>query len=476
MSRPSPAAAALLLALALCGGARAQRESAAPVAAPALAASSASAVAASSASAVAAAAAASAPAAAASQPRTNAQFRVRPVDDAWRRGLPRDADAATQAYLDRLPPDVVARSNAYFEGNYWYQLWTFLAGLGVAAVLLGRGRAARVRDACARIGRGPWRRDALFGAFYAGAGWTLTLPLTIWHDYWREHAYGMANQTFGPWFGQQLVGAAVDLVFAAIAVPVFYAALRRAGERWWLWGTGVALALMTVAIAIAPVWIDPLFNTYKPVSDPAVREAVLHLARIDGVPVHDVYQFDASRQTTQVSANVAGLFGTASVRLNDNLLRCSLPEIRAVTGHELGHYVLNHIDKSVCEMAIVIFCGFLFAQWAMARLLARAGARWGLRGVQDVASLPLLAAVMSVYLFLATPVTNTLTRTQEIEADRFGLNLAREPHGAAEAYLKLTEYRKPDPGPIEEFVFYDHPSTRFRIHDAMRWREEMGTP
>ena len=470
MSRPSIAAAGLLLALVLCGGAQAQRESAPPVAAAVPAATASPAPAAS------AGTAARKPDDAASAPRKNAQFHVRPVDDAWRRSLPRDADAATQAYLDRLPADVVARSNAYFEGDYWFVLWTFLAGLGIAAFLLGHGRAARVRDACARLGRGPWRRDALFGAFYAAASWALSLPLTIWHDYFREHAYGMANQTFGPWFAQQLLGAAVGVVVCAIAVPVFYAAVRRAGERWWLWGTGVAMVLMTFGIAVGPAWIDPLFNTYKPVADPAVREAVLHLARIDGVPVHDVLQFDASRQTTQVSANVAGLFGTASVRLNDNLLRCSLPEIRAVTGHELGHYVLNHIEKSVCELAILTFCGFLFAQWAMGRLLATAGARWRLLGVQDVASLPLLAAVMSVFMLLSMPVANTLTRTQEIEADRFGLNLAREPHGAAEAYLKLTEYRKPDPGPIEEFVFFDHPSTRFRIHDAMRWRQETGTP
>ena len=112
----------------------------------------------------------------------------------------------------------------------------------------------------------------------------------------------------------------------------------------------------------------------------------------------------------------------------------------------------------------------------MDRLLARHATRWGLHGVADVASLPLLAAVFTVFAFVATPINNTLTRTQEIEADRFGLNLAREPHGEAEVDLKLTEYRKPDPGPIEEFVFFDHPSTRHRVHDAMQWREAMGTP
>jgi STE24 endopeptidase len=112
----------------------------------------------------------------------------------------------------------------------------------------------------------------------------------------------------------------------------------------------------------------------------------------------------------------------------------------------------------------------------MTKLLASHGMRFGLNGVSDVAAFPLFVAVMSVYVFAVTPLTNTVIRTQEVEADRFGLNLARDPHGAAEVDLKLTEYRKPAPGPIEEFIFFDHPSTRFRVHDAMRWREAMGTP
>ncbi|HEX4511250.1 MAG TPA: M48 family metalloprotease, partial [Burkholderiaceae bacterium] len=164
------------------------------------------------------------------------------------------------------------------------------------------------------------------------------------------------------------------------------------------------------------------------------------------------------------------------VRLNDNLLKATLPEIRAVMGHELGHYVMNHIYKGIVEFTVLFFFGFLVVKWAMDRLLRTFGPRWSLAGVGDVASLPLLAAAFSTFFLLATPISNTLTRVQEIEADRFGLNLAREPLGEAEVDLKLAEYRKPDPGPIEEFVFFDHPSTRYRIHDAMRWRQAMGTP
>jgi STE24 endopeptidase len=405
------------------------------------------------------------PAAAAAASAPVSKFHIRPVDDAWRASLPRNADAATQAYLDRLPAETVARSNAYFEGGYWLQLWNFLLGLAVSWLLLRGGLSARVRDAC-----------ALFGAFFSIASWVLTLPLTVYQGFVREHQYDMATQTLGPWFVDQLTMLGAQTVAFALALAVLYAVIRRARERWWIWGTVAAMGLMVFAVMIGPVWIDPLINTYKPVSDPVVKNAVLAMAHADEVPVDNVYEYDASRQTTRVSANVSGILGTASVRLNDNLLRTSLPEIRAVMGHELGHFVMNHIYKSLTEMSLLVLAGFVFSKWAMDAMLRRHGAAWRLQGVGDVASFPLFIAVFSVWMLVTTPISNTMVRTQEIEADRFGLNLSREPHGEAEVDLKLTEYRKPDPGPIEEFVFFDHPSTRNRIHDAMQWREAMGTP
>ena len=416
------------------------------------------------------------PTAAAAASAPVSKFHIRPVDDAWRASLPRNADAATQAYLDRLPAETVARSNAYFEGGYWLQLWNFLLGLAVSWLLLRGGLSARVRDACARLGRFAFARDALFGAFFSIASWVLTLPLTVYQGFVREHQYDMATQTLGPWFVDQLTMLGAQTVAFALALAVLYAVIRRARERWWIWGTVAAMGLMVFAVMIGPVWIDPLINTYKPVSDPVVKTAVLAMAHADEVPVDNVYEYDASRQTTRVSANVSGILGTASVRLNDNLLHTSLPEIRAVMGHELGHFVMNHIYKGLTEMSLLVLAGFVFSKWAMDAMLRRHGAAWGLQGVGDVASFPLFIAVFSVWMLVTTPISNTLVRTQEIEADRFGLNLSREPHGEAEVDLKLTEYRKPDPGPVEEFVFFDHPSTRNRIHDAMQWREAMGTP
>jgi STE24 endopeptidase len=401
-------------------------------------------------------------------------FKIRPIDDAWLAALPRNAEAATQAYMDRLPADVLARSAAYWEGGYWMQLWELLLGLLIAALMMSGRRAARVRDWAARVGRGPVRRDMLFAAAYVLAATVLSLPLTFYEGFVREHLYGMSTLTFAAWAGEQLLETAITTAVASTALAVLYAVFRRTGERWWIWGTGLGLLFLVVTITLNPVFFQPLFNTYKPVEDGPVKTAVLQMAHANGVPVDNVYEFDASRQTTRISANVSGMFGTAAVRLNDNLLRrTSEPEIRAVMGHELGHYVLNHMVKTLVTLSLVLLLGFGIAQWAMRRLLARFARNTGVSRVDDIASLPLLAAVFSIFFTLATPVQNTLIRTHEVEADRFGLNLSREPLGFAEAQLRLVEYRKADPGPIEEFIFFHHPSTRNRIYDAMRWREAM---
>jgi STE24 endopeptidase len=403
-------------------------------------------------------------------------FKIRPVDDAWRAALPRDAKAATDAYLARLPAEVQAKSDAYWEGGYWMQLWNLLAGLAIAVLLLSGRRSARLRDWAQRLGKGPVRRDALFGAAYSGIASLLSFPLDLYQGFVREQAYGMSTQSFGAWFGEYLVNQAINVVLLAVIVAGLYAVIRRAGERWWIWGTAGALAFTVFMVAIGPVLIDPLFNTYKPVEDGPVKRAVLQMAHADGVPVDNVYEFDASRQTTRISANVSGMFGSAAVRLNDNLLRrTSEAEIRAVMSHELGHYVLNHMAKTMFMLAVVIFIGFYIAQACIGGLLRRFASGTGVSRLDDVASLPMLVAVFSVFVTLATPALNTITRVQEAEADRFGLNLSREPLGFAEAQLRLVEYRKADPGAVEEFIFFHHPSTRNRIYDAMRWREAMMT-
>ena len=221
------------------------------------------------------------------------------------------------------------------------------------------------------------------------------------------------------------------------------------------------------------MYIAPLFNKYKPLEDARIRDPILSMARANGIPVTDVYEFDASQQSNRVSANVSGFAGTLRISLNDNLLkRCTLPEIETTMGHEMGHYVLNHAYKGLVMIGVLIVIGFGFLNWGVNWSLARWGERWQVRGITDVAVLPLAVIVLSTYFFLLTPVFNTISRNMEFEADMYGLNAAQQPDGEANVDMMLGEYRKLDPGPVEEIIFFDHPSGRTRITAAMRWKAE----
>ncbi len=232
-------------------------------------------------------------------------------------------------------------------------------------------------------------------------------------------------------------------------------------------------AFLVFVILIVPVFIVPIFNKLTRLQDPAVTEPILRLARANGIPAHDIYVIDASRQTTRMSANVSGFGKTMRITLNDNLLRRGSPEeIQAVMGHEMGHYVLNHIYKSIVEFLVLIVVWFAALQWALTWSLARWGEKWQIRGIGDTAVLPLVLLISSLFFFILTPVLNTMTRTTEQEADMYGLNASRQADGFAQAAIHLGEYRKMSPGPVEEWIFFDHPSGRNRILRAMRWKAE----
>jgi STE24 endopeptidase len=386
---------------------------------------------------------------------------------------PFDAVAATQAYMQRLQGEARQKSDGYAEGGYWLLLWNLLVGLAVAWFLLSQGISARMRDFAQRCSPRQNLQTLIYVLLYVPLVTLLSFPLSVYQEFYREHQYGLSNMTFGAWLGEAGIGLGVGLVVSALAFTGLYAVLRRVPTTWWAWGTLGGAGLMVVMMMVSPVFIAPLFNTYKPVPEGPVREQILSLARANGIPTDNVYYFDASRQTKRISANVSGLWGTTRISLNDNLLnRTSVPEIRAVMAHEMGHYVLNHSITLTMWFSLLLLGGMLFLRSSWDSMVARFGSRFGVQGIADPAGLPLMVALFSVYFFLATPIANTIIRSAETEADLFGLNASREPDGFSEAIFKLSEYRKLEPGAAEEFVFFDHPSGHTRILSAMRWKAE----
>ena len=389
-----------------------------------------------------------------------------------------DPETATQAYLATLDGAARARSDSYFEGGYWLILVDFIVGLAVVGVWLMTGFARKLRDTLKGWVKLNWLTTLLFAAIYSVVTALITFPLTVYEGFVREHNFNLSTMTFPDWLTEWGINLGVSALMFAVFITLLYVVIRIAKASWWLWGTALSVVFLGFVMFISPIYIDPLFNDYTPMEQGELRDNILAIAQGNGIPADDVYVFDVSRQSNRITANVSGLFDTTRIALSDTLIENTDPdEVLAVMAHEMGHYVLNHLWKMFAFFAVLAAIGFAITNglfnWAN-RLL---GKGWDISGIGDVAGLPLLIACLSVFFFVTTPIFNTIIRTQEAEADIFGLNAAREPDGFATTALRLSSYRKIEPGALEEWFFFDHPSGRARVFMAMQWKAaqlEMG--
>jgi STE24 endopeptidase len=384
-----------------------------------------------------------------------------------------DAAAATNAYLAKVSGAARAKSDAYFEGGYGLQVVDWIYALAISALLLWLQISARIRDWVQEKTRSRTLEVVIYAAIYMVLVTVVSFPLSVYEGFFREHAYGLSDQSFASWLGDFGINFAVGLVAAMVILPFIYAAIRMAREAWWIWGAGITIFFLVVQVIVYPVFIAPLTNHYEPLKESPLKHDILSLARANGIPADNVYWFDASRQTNKISANVSGFLGTTQLSLNDNLLnKTSHDEILAVLGHEMGHFVLGHTTRLILLLGLVMFAAFAFLDWGFRLATGIFGGNWQVREVGDIAGLPLLSALFATFFFFATPVTNTIVRTTEQQADIFGVNAVRKPDAFATSALKLSTYRKLEPGPWEEAIFYDHPSGRTRIETMMRWKKE----
>jgi len=384
-----------------------------------------------------------------------------------------DVEQASRAYIDTLQGAELEKSNQYFEGGYWLILWGALVGVLVDFAILQSRVSARFRDWSERVTRKKWLQPALYALPYVIAGFLITLPWTIYTGFFREQQYGLMSQGFGGWFGEQMIGLVISLIVFPLLIMAIFAVIRRAPKSWWIWGTGVIAAFLFIGLLLGPVFIAPLFNEYTEMADGPMRDRIVAMAAEYDIPANHIYVFDQSKQHKRISANVSGVGPTIRISLNDNLLERTDPvEVAAVMGHELGHYVLGHTWRIVLILSLLVALAMFIVARLAPRLIERHGARWGVRSIADPAAIPVLSLILTVYFLSATPAINSLIRINESEADRFGLETAREPDGFAKVAMRLSGYRKIEPGPVEEMLFFDHPSGATRVRMAMQWKAD----
>ena len=382
-----------------------------------------------------------------------------------------DQAAATAQWLATLSPQETARAIAYTHGSHWLILWSFLVSALVAWIIVRTGLLVAIRSRIERRRRRPVLASFVVAAVYSAMSWALTLPWSIYQGWWREKQYGLTSQALGGWLGEAVIGAAISVVATSLLLVAIYALIRRARRFWWAWAAGVTAAFIVIGLVLAPLVIEPIFNTYTPAPNGPVRDAVVTLAKQTGTPSDKIFIYNGSKQSDRYTANVSGLFGTARVAMSDTMFKqgADLAEVRGVVGHEMGHYVRAHILWTVGILVLLSVLAFWLTDrlYPVAHRLLRAD-RVG--DISDPAGLPVLALVLAFLGVLGTPVFATMTRTMEEDADHFSLVHANEPDGLSKALIKTAEYRAPSPSAIEEFLFYDHPSVENRIRRAMEWK------
>ncbi|MGB7904968.1 MAG: M48 family metalloprotease [Steroidobacteraceae bacterium] len=375
-------------------------------------------------------------------------------------------------YIDSLGADALAKAAAYTAGNHWLLLWNLLVSAVIAWIVVRSGLLDRVNAKLAQRGLN-LRAWVVAAAYFVLAG-LLSLPWDIFTEWWRERSYGRTSQPLDDFLGQGLLSLAIAAVLVALFFVGVYALMHRAGRYWWAWSGALTAFALSIFLLAYPVFIEPLFNDYEPVPAGEVRDALVVMAKQAGVPEDRIFVYDSSRQSNNFTANVSGLAGSARIAISDVAFKgASLDEVKAVTGHEIGHYVLGHSWRRVMLMSLLAVVFFYLADRSFPKFARAFGSG---ANISDPAGLPVLVFMVSLFLLFAQPALNGMIRMGENQADQYSLETVNLPDALATALVKTAEYRDPRPGRLQEVLFYTHPSVERRVRRAMDWKASHPVP
>ncbi|WAT16782.1 M48 family metallopeptidase [Aurantiacibacter sp. MUD11] len=379
-------------------------------------------------------------------------------------------EADTQAWINTLSSEELALARDYTTGNHWLILVGLLVSALVTWLIVRSGVLDKVSGKLEK--RGWALRTFLIAAVFLVVDTLITLPYSIYTGWWRESQYGRTSQPLGDFLSQGAISLVLSALLGGLFLLGVYWLIRKTGRWWWAWSGALVAGAVAFLLLLSPVLIEPLFNQYEPIPEGEVREAVLTLAAEAGVPEDRVFMYDGSRQSNNFTANVSGVGGNARIAISDVAMdEASLDEVIAVTGHEIGHYVLGHVWRSVTVISLLAVVVF----WLTARLYPWFAKRFGTDAeLADPRGLPVLVFVISLLFTFAQPITNTMTRVGEREADAYSLEHANLPDALSGALIKTAEYRYPLAGPLEEAIFYTHPTVENRVRAAMEWKWRNG--
>jgi Zn-dependent protease with chaperone function len=392
-----------------------------------------------------------------------------------------DLQATQQASNDRVAvPEPTEQAKAYYRsGNVLWALNTLWA-LALPALLLWTGLSARMRNVARTLGRKWFFIVAIYWVLFTIVTTALDLPRIYYEQFVREHAYGLSNQTLGKWASDQLASLGVTLVFGVLFLWVPYLLLKKSPRRWWIYTSALAVPFIVLVFLIQPVWIDPLFNRFGPMQDKTLEAEILALADRAGIEGGRVFEVAKSEDTKALNAYVNGFGSSKRIVLWDTIIKAlDRTQLLVVMGHEMGHYVLNHVWKLIAILAVTVFLTLYAVQRLSATLIHRFSERFGFTALDDVASLPLVLMLFAAVSVVTDPIALATQRHFEHEADRFALEITRANHAGATAFVIMQQENLavPRPGRLYTWFRLSHPPVGARIdffNDYRPW--ESGQP
>jgi STE24 endopeptidase len=382
--------------------------------------------------------------------------------------------SGTQTTQYTLPPDKLAKSKALYDLRGKLQIIDTVYGLLILLGLLYLGIAAKYRDIAEASGKNRFVQALIFVALFLVTTTALQFPLDAYQQS-ISRQYGLSVQGWGSWFGDVLKGMLVGYVFLTIVAWLIAMLIRVSPRRWWLYSWAMVFVLLVFVVAISPVVIDPLFNKFEPLdkSNPQLVDAIEKVTQRGGltIPRDRMFLMKASEKVTTLNAYVTGFGPSKRVVVWDTTIKnATTPETLFVYGHEMGHYVLNHIVIGLAAAAVGLFIGFYLlyciANWAFPRFQQR----WRMREPWDWAALVMLVLIFSIMSTVSAPIGNGFSRTLEHNADVYGLEVTHglnpnSQEAAAHAFQVLGELALSYPYPSDFYVFWyaDHPPIRDRV-------------
>jgi STE24 endopeptidase len=344
-----------------------------------------------------------------------------------------------QQSSDIVPvPEPTEKALQYHRSGLVWWVVNLLWGLAIPALFLFTGFSARIRDLAKSLGRYWFFVIGIYFAIFAVINFVIDFPLSYYQGFVRQHDYGLSNQTFGKWMSDSLIGLSISIIVGFLFLWVPYLLLKRSPRRWWLYTGLLAIPFLILAILVQPVWIDPLFNKFGEMKNKELEAKILALADRAGIEGSRVFEVAKSEDTKALNAYVTGFGNTKRIVLWDTTIaKLSEDELLSVMGHEMGHYVLGHVWKSILFFSAVIILTLFAIHRTAGWLISKFKDRFGFSELSDIASLPLIILLFSLYIFIITPGVLAFSRYNEHESDRFGLEINQNNRAAAMAFVKL---------------------------------------